>query len=116
MTEKPLLAPKVSISMDVACLGLLLIVRAAASKPAPTQTTVINTTLGPIRGSSNGGVWSFKAIPFAKAPVDDLRFRPPQPFDAPWHQVLDCTGDFGPYCIQDSEVNGVPDEGSSEDW
>ena len=103
--------------MDVACLGLMLIVHAAASKPAPTQTTVIiNTTLGPIRGSSNGGVWSFKAIPYAKPPVDELRFRPPQPFDAPWHQILDCAGDFGPYCIQDSAVNGVPDEGSSEDW
>jgi hypothetical protein len=46
--------------------------------------------------------------------LGSLRFRPPQPFDAPWEQVLDC-GAFGPYCTQDSYITGVPDDGSSED-
>jgi hypothetical protein len=70
--------------------------------------------LGPVRGRSNGDVWSYISIPFAKPPLESLRFRPPQPFDAPWEQVLDCGGDFGPYCTQDSYITGVPDDGSRE--
>jgi carboxylesterase type B len=40
----------------------------------------------------------FKKIPFAKAPVGDLRFREPIPY-GPWNDTLDATS-FGPSCIQ----------------
>lgn len=101
----------------VSVLLLLLLLGSSVDSfgPVPIPTPVINTTLGPVRGTSNGDVWSYRAIPFAKPPLGSLRFRPPQPFDAPWEQVLDCGGAFGPYCTQDSYITGVPDDGSSED-
>jgi para-nitrobenzyl esterase len=40
----------------------------------------------------------YKGIPYAKAPLGDLRFAPPQDKE-PWTKALDCT-DYGPMAIQ----------------
>lgn len=50
----------------------------------------VSVTGGKILGAVEEGVVSFKGIPFAKAPVDELRFAPPQPAEA-WEETLDCT-------------------------
>lgn len=51
---------------------------------------VVQTTSGPIRGSSTSveghEVHIFYGIPFAKPPIDSLRFRKPVPSE-PWHGV-----------------------------
>lgn len=51
---------------------------------------VVQTTSGPIRGSSTfvegHEVHIFYGIPFAKPPIDSLRFRKPVPSE-PWHGV-----------------------------
>jgi hypothetical protein len=51
---------------------------------------VVQTTSGPIRGSSTfvegHEVHIFLGIPFAKPPIDSLRFRKPVPSE-PWHGV-----------------------------
>lgn len=51
---------------------------------------VVQTSSGPIRGSSTfvegHEVHIFHGIPFAKPPIDSLRFRKPVPAE-PWHGV-----------------------------
>ncbi|HXZ82352.1 MAG TPA: carboxylesterase/lipase family protein [Acidimicrobiales bacterium] len=59
---------------------------------------VVTTRAGVVRGIEAEGVWSFRAIPYAAAPLGGLRFRPPQP--APeWAGVRDASV-FGPVAPQ----------------
>ena len=64
---------------------------------------VLSTKSGFVRGvrqhSSDGNAFiSFCGIPYAEAPVGDLRFRPPRP-KAPWHDTLEALK-CGPDCPQ----------------
>lgn len=64
---------------------------------------VITTALGKIRGTilpSQAGrnFYAFRGIPYAKPPVDNLRFKPPEPIEQ-WFDILDATFD-GPKCPQ----------------
>jgi para-nitrobenzyl esterase len=64
----------------------------------PPQASVVTTSKGILQGIQTGGVYSYKGIPYAKAPVGDLRFAPPQDTE-PWDEVRDCT-EYGPIAIQ----------------
>ena len=59
---------------------------------------IADTAQGQVEGSERDGVLRFAGIPFAKPPVGDLRFRPPQPAD-PWDGVRPATA-FGDTCMQ----------------
>jgi para-nitrobenzyl esterase len=59
---------------------------------------VVQTDIGTVRGSSEGGVARFLGIPYAEPPVGPLRLRPPhrrQPASA----TIDALR-FGPKCVQ----------------
>ena len=73
---------------------------------------VVAVTGGRIRGllMARGGA-EFKGIPFAKAPVGDLRWREPLPA-MPWTGVRDATA-FGAPCPQNAANR--PMDGSQED-
>ena len=60
----------------------------------PVPTTV-QTQAGPVRGSGTD-VMAFKGIPYAAAPIGDLRWRPPAAAE-PWTDVRVAT-QFGPRC------------------
>ena len=75
----------------IACLAL-----AGLTQPACAQT--VQTTSGAIRGAVKDGVETYRGIPYAAAPVGDLRWTPPQPASA-WKGVRDATKS-GPMCPQ----------------
>lgn len=61
------------------------------SSPA---ASLIHTSDGPVRGTTDGPVSVWKGIPYAAAPIGALRFRGPQK-PQPWQEPLDAT-EFGP--------------------
>ncbi len=100
----------------LACGGLvatLLMGLGACSEPAPpaakqdaapakpeAHTIVAATAAGKLEGRIENGLHVFRGIPYAAAPVGDLRWKAPQPAPA-WEGVRHAV-DFGPACIQPS--------------
>ena len=63
-----------------------------------TADPVVRSKAGELRGAVENGVLVFRGVPYAAAPVGDLRFKPPQPVPA-WQGVRDATKD-GPIAPQ----------------
>lgn len=87
----------------------------AACSPEPQQAdapaadpNLVATTSGEMKGETSDGVLVFKGVPFAKPPVDDLRWAPPQP--ASWDGVLEANT-FSPACLQPLNKDGSPNGG-----
>lgn len=67
---------------------------------------VVHLKTGSVRGGSQKSIFGlnlehFLGIPYAAAPVGDLRFSPPQPVQ-PWEGVRDGTN-YGARCPQNEE-------------
>lgn len=80
------------------------------------ETVVANLPQGKVVGTHDGAVCRFSAIPYALAPVDSLRFRPPLPYR--WKHDLDATqhGSIAPQLPSRlSEAMGDFDASQSED-
>jgi len=94
--------------MRLPSILLLIVLAATAAAPDP----VVSLVTGRLRGSAlaQGGA-VFKGIPYAQAPVGDLRWRQPAPVKR-WSGERSATA-FGPPCAQNS--NGRMLESSSED-
>lgn len=104
---------KRSVSFLAACAAAFL----AACATQTSSTPIANTDVGTITGEVAGDVHVFKGIPYADAPVGDLRWKPPvpaAPFDAAF-----VAADFGPACVQprprDGSIYANPPEAISED-
>lgn len=82
-------------SLRLLALPLMATLSAAA---APNDPALVTIASGPIEGSVEGAVIAFRGIPYATAPVADLRWRAPQPV-SPWTTVRE-TKDFAPVCMQ----------------
>ncbi len=79
--------------MKLKALLFLFILTAVVLK---SQT--VTTQFGPVQGSMNGSVYQFLGIPFAKPPVNTLRWKAPQNPTA-WVTAL-ATTSFAPICPQ----------------
>lgn len=91
--------------------GTALLAPAAAVADSGPQ---VETSNGPVVGAVDDGIEAFKGIPYAAAPVGDLRYEAPQPA-ADWTQPLDATN-FGPGCMQTpDEIENDPSTPLSED-
>jgi len=77
-----------------------LLIFSSCKKRHKNIRKVISTRKGKVAGSYNSktDVYSFKGIPYAKPPVDSLRWRPPQPVNK-WNDTLRAKK-FGPICMQ----------------
>ena len=62
---------------------------------------------GAIEDTAYGQVLSFKGVPYAQAPIAQLRFRPPQELE-PWEGILEAKS-FGPVCPQKGILVGEDD-------
>src|SRR5262245_1322659 len=83
------------------------------------MTSSVRVESGMLSGqtSSDGAVFSFKGVPYARPPVGALRWQPPQPPDK-WNGVRPAAA-FGPRCVQpnrpDHAVGYFGPEAESED-
>jgi para-nitrobenzyl esterase len=66
---------------------------------------VVTVAGGRVRGVRRDDLWSFSGIPYARAPMGSLRWRPPQP-PVPWVGLHDASS-FGPIAPQSAAVPGA---------
>jgi para-nitrobenzyl esterase len=81
--------------------------------PPQTDTSLVKTTAGTVRGLVEADHRFFAGIPYAAPPVGPLRFRPPAPV-RPWTGIRDAT-EPGPRCIQDPGADPEFGKQSDED-
>src|SRR5262245_5947674 len=83
------------IMLSPKTIGLLAVLVSASALAAPVKVTI---DAGTLVGTSTDGVNSFNGVPFAKAPVGDLRWKAPQKPEK-WQGERDAT-QFQPPCPQ----------------
>ena len=87
-------------------LTAVALVAFAATGEEHQRGPVVTTSDGRVRGISSGGVDQFLGIPYAAAPLGDLRWRPPQPHGR-WRGVREATA-FANHCPQVATPFGLP--------
>ena len=102
----------------VLCILALAVALIPGCGTKQAKTTSLDTPIldsGPISGTLQDGIWTFKGIPYAAPPVGDLRWQEPQPVQ-PWKDVRACT-EYGPSCPQPASDSGfsMPVGNTSED-
>ncbi|MEZ5922471.1 MAG: carboxylesterase/lipase family protein [Parvularculaceae bacterium] len=110
------IAPPARRLMLLGIVALSSILSLSLSLSAMAAAPVVETVYGSVRGGDSDGVYSFKGIPFAAAPVGDLRWAPPAA-PAPWNGVRQAT-EYSDACIQKpglSAENGGDPGSLSED-
>lgn len=80
-------------------LFLILVITATSFK-----SQIVNTQYGQIQGSLNGSIHQFLGIPYAKPPVNTLRWKAPENPTA-WSGTISTTS-FAPSCPQKSFTQG----------
>ncbi|HEY6458188.1 MAG TPA: carboxylesterase family protein [Steroidobacteraceae bacterium] len=70
----------------------------ARAQSSPAGTVSVKTPAGVLRGAQRDGMRSFLGVPYARAPVGELRWRPPQPLPA-WSGSREAV-QFGAECMQ----------------
>ena len=85
-------------ALRAGALACLLAGSAACAQAGTEDAPVVEAPAGPISGQAEGGLHIFKGIPYARPPVGEARWTPPQPME-PWQDTLQAD-DYGPSCVQ----------------
>ncbi|KAI4466364.1 carboxylesterase [Holotrichia oblita] len=99
--------------------GCLLCVRDVQAQTEDVEEPIVTTKYGRVKGttltSRNGKSFlAFRGIPFAKPPIESLRFKSPREPE-PWTDILDATED-GNICMQQNFLfSQEPEVEGSED-
>lgn len=93
---------------DMKSIVMGLVAAAAVGAAAQAEPVKLKTDSGALVGVSEDGVTSFKGVPFAKPPVGDLRWQPPQRIS--WTGERDAT-QFALPCPQPINANGTANGG-----
>lgn len=103
------------MNIRVKTLAVLLVALVlAACATLPLQAPRVSVVSGELRGAAVDGVYAFKGVPYAAAPIGDRRWRAPQPAE-PWQGVRDARG-YAPHCAQpESAAAGFEQQPMSED-
>ncbi|WP_170177647.1 carboxylesterase/lipase family protein [Thermomonospora umbrina] len=80
----------VALSLTTAVASFAVMGPAGADPDPVAGPTLVRTDQGVVQGEARPGHRLFQGIPFAAAPVGDLRWRPPQPARS-WSGVRDAT-------------------------
>ena len=116
----PVSGRPVAIGGPVTLVVAFILALAAGPGPSPlgAQDTRIETAQGTVEGVLDGGIRSYKGIPFAAPPVGELRWKPPQPVEA-WGRRTLRAHSFGPQCMQapypSGSFFGAPPAPTAED-
>jgi para-nitrobenzyl esterase len=79
-------------------IGVVAVLVVLVAPPASAAGPVVNVDTGALRGTVDGGVESWKGVPFAAPPVGALRWRAPQPAPS-WQGIRDAAA-YGNDCMQ----------------
>lgn len=80
-------------------LGVSFVTAARAQSNNETASSPqVNTAEGAVKGVNDSGVYIFEGIPYARPPLGNLRWKPPQPAKR-WRGVRKAT-QFGAGCMQ----------------
>eukprot|EP00051_Salpingoeca_urceolata_P020620 m.311762 g.311762 ORF g.311762 m.311762 type:complete len:756 (+) comp19654_c1_seq14:3274-5541(+) len=85
--------------MTMRCAWAAVLVVLVAATAQASDSIVVTTDLGDVRGLLEGQAKVFRGIPYAEPPVQQLRWRPPQPHK-PWAPKTFNATAYGPSCIQ----------------
>uniref|UniRef100_A0AAG5D6Z8 Carboxylic ester hydrolase n=1 Tax=Anopheles atroparvus TaxID=41427 RepID=A0AAG5D6Z8_ANOAO len=82
-------------------VGVILLIGCLAWQTRATQNghVVISISNGAIVGERRGHYYAFEGLPYAKAPIGDRRFAPPELNDEQWDEPRNATA-LGAYCMQ----------------
>ena len=98
----------------MACAPLCGSAFAAPDQPAENaESPTIRTTHGPVRGTEIDGIAEFLGIRYAAPPVDERRWRAPQPPES-WSEPKDATH-FGARCAQTLTLITFAEKSDRED-
>lgn len=102
-----------AFAADEEIIALLEDVTGYKTRASGLRNSVM-TNYGIIRGfEANEGTWQYLGVPYAKPPVGDLRWRPPQPLDA-WEGERDALY-WGDQAAQFQSYQKYGEGGMSED-
>ncbi|MEJ0006199.1 MAG: carboxylesterase family protein [Steroidobacteraceae bacterium] len=91
--------PKNKARRSLAFPALLCAALPCAMAQSPAANTVtLKSTAGTLRGTEQDGMRGFLGVPYARAPVGDLRWRAPETLPL-WSGTRDAL-QFGPECMQ----------------